>query len=165
MQLAHNHHKPSTHHKEIILVCEHMTSPANAGSIFRLADAFGVKEIIFCGNQPDTRSSRLRKTARNTEKTIPFRASDTIKNTLQELHDLSFTSIALEITSNSKPMSTIDFSRLDKVALVIGAESIGITDETLEQCNNIAHITMYGINSSMNVAQATGIALYELTRS
>ena len=165
MQLAHNHHKPSTHNKEIILVCEHVTSPANAGSIFRLADAFGVKEIIFCGNQPDTGSSRLRKTARNTEKTVPFRASDTIKNTLQELHDLSFTSIALEITSDSIALSTIDSAKLDKVVLVIGAESTGITADTLKQCNITTHIEMYGINSSMNVAQATGIALYELTRS
>lgn len=165
MQLTHNHHKPATHTKEIILICEHMSSPANAGSIFRLADAFGVQEIIFCGDQPETTSSRLRKTARNTEKIIPFRASESVNDTLQELHSRSFTSIALEITSNSTSISTIDFSVIDKIVLIVGAERLGVTQQTLEQCHKVAHITMYGNNSSMNVAQATGIALYELTRS
>jgi len=165
VQLAHTHHQPATHNKKIILICEHITSPANAGSIFRLADAFGIQEIIFCGNQPEIKSSRLRKTARNTEKTVPFRASESIKNTLRELHNLSFTSIALEITSDSVALSNIDFTAIHKVALVIGAERLGVTQQTLEQCHKIAHINMYGKNSSMNVAQATGIAFYELTRS
>ena len=34
----------------------------------------------------------------------------------------------------------------------------------LQQSNVITHIEMYGQNSSMNVAQATAIALYELTK-
>lgn len=165
MQLTHHHHKPASHFKEIILICENISSPANAGSIFRLADAFGVKEIIFCGAQPEVTSSRLRKTARNTEKTIPFSISQSIQKTLTDLHNNSFTSIALEITSDSLSIASIDYSTITKIAVIIGAESIGVTQLTLQQCHKIVHIPMYGTNSSMNVAQATGIALYEFTRS
>lgn len=165
MQLTHAHHAPATHNKEIILICDHISSPANAGSIFRLADAFEVKEIVFCGTAPDTSSSRLRKTARNTERTVLFRESESTITALKELYIEGFTAIALEITSNSVAMNSVDFSAITKIALVVGAERIGVQQETLEICHKIAHIPMYGTNSSMNVAQATGIALYELTRS
>lgn len=164
MQLTHAHHAPSTHNKEIILVCDHLTSPANAGSILRLADAFGVKEIIFVGISPDISSSRLRKTARNTERTVPFRESESMIQTIKSLHKESFISIALEITTDSTPISSIDLPENGKIALIIGSERSGITQETLHLCSKIAHIPMFGTNSSMNVAQATGIALYELTR-
>ncbi|WP_375252443.1 TrmH family RNA methyltransferase, partial [Dokdonia donghaensis] len=72
--------------------------------------------------------------------------------------------IALEIDSTSIPIAEVHIANMSKISLVIGAESTGVTPEALEQCAVIAHIPMHGINSSMNVAQAAGIALYELTR-
>ncbi|ANH61108.1 TrmH family RNA methyltransferase [Dokdonia donghaensis] len=164
MQLTHTHHSPASHNKEIIIVCDHVSGPANAGSIFRLADAFGVQEIIFCGNTPDVTSSRLRKTARNTERTVRFRESENITTTLINLREEGFNSIALEIDSTSIPIAEVHIANMSKISLVIGAESTGVTPEALKQCAVIAHIPMHGINSSMNVAQAAGIALYELTR-
>lgn len=164
MQLTHTHHSPASHNKEIIIVCDHVSGPANAGSIFRLADAFGVQEIIFCGNTPDVTSSRLRKTARNTERTVRFRESENIAITLINLREQGFNTIALEIDSTSIPIAEVHIANMSKISLVIGAESTGVTPEALKQCAVIAHIPMHGINSSMNVAQAAGIALYELTR-
>lgn len=164
MQLTHTHYTPASHNKEIIIVCDHVSGPANAGSIFRLADAFGVQEIIFCGNAPDVTSSRLRKTARNTERTVRFRESENISTTLINLREEGFSTIALEIDSTSIPIAEVHIANMSKISLVIGAESTGVTPEALEQCAVIAHIPMHGINSSMNVAQAAGIALYELTR-
>lgn len=164
MQLTHTHHSPASHNKEIIIVCDHVSGPANAGSIFRLADAFGVQEIIFCGNTPDVTSSRLRKTARNTERTVRFRESENITTTLINLREQGFSTIALEIDSTSIPIAEVHIANMSKISLVIGAESTGVTPEALKQCAVIAHIPMHGINSSMNVAQAAGIALYELTR-
>lgn len=164
MQLTHTHHSPASHNKEIIIVCDHVSGPANAGSIFRLADAFGVQEIIFCGNTPDVTSSRLRRTARNTERTVRFRESENIAITLINLREQGFNTIALEIDSTSIPIAEVHIANMSKISLVIGAESTGVTPEALKQCAVIAHIPMHGINSSMNVAQAAGIALYELTR-
>jgi len=53
---------------------------------------------------------------------------------------------------------------LISVALVIGDENSGISEEILSQCKKQVHITMFGKNSSMNVSQAAAIALYELTK-
>ena len=163
MQLTHSSHIAASHSKEIILICDQLTSPANAGSLFRLADAFGVQQIIFGGILPDITSGRVRRTARNTEKIIPFSKSDHLPQTIASLHKMGFQSIALEITASSIPIANLEISS-HKIALIIGSERHGIHDELLELCTHTTHIPMYGANSSMNVAQAGGIALYELTR-
>lgn len=162
MQLTHDHHTPLSHHKEIILICDHIISPANMGGIFRLADAFGVSEIIFSGEQPDLSSNRLRKTARNTEKQVPFSHTEDISKTLTSLHSKGFSSIAIEITTTSKPIQQI--TTKDQIVLIVGSERHGISNTVLNNVHHTAHIDMFGVNSSMNVAQATAIVLYEVTR-
>ena len=56
----------------IILLLDNITGEANLGSLFRLADAFGIQKIIFCGSEPNLNSNRLKRTARNTWKTVNF---------------------------------------------------------------------------------------------
>jgi tRNA G18 (ribose-2'-O)-methylase SpoU len=46
----------------------------------------------------------------------------------------------------------------------LGNERLGVSEQLLKQVQHTAHIEMFGANSSMNVAQATAIALYELTK-
>lgn len=161
MQLTHYSHTKKSHAKEIILLCDHIASPANQGSLFRISDAFGVKEILFTGNSPDTSSSRLRKTARSTEQNIKFRQIESPVEELKELHKRGYISIALEITSNSIPLSKVNLDA-HKIVLIIGNEQHGVSKTILDIAHHTTHITMYGNNSSMNVVQATGIALYHI---
>ena len=73
--------------------------------------------------------------------------------------------LALEITDDSIPLDSISSKELKKVALIVGNEISGISEELLKLSDNRLHITMFGRNSSMNVAQSAGIALYEITKS
>lgn len=161
-QLTHESYENSTVDRNIILLCDHVKSPANIGAIFRLADAFAVSEIIFCGISIDLTSSRLKKTARNTQESVRFHESETPIEKLKELHLKGYTSIALEITSQSIPIHSFDATDYDKLILVIGDERHGISPDVLNSTHHTLHIPMYGYNSSMNVAQATAIALYNL---
>lgn len=161
MQLTHSSHRKQSHAKEIILLCDHIVSPANQGSLFRLADAFGVREVIFIGSAPDTGSSRLKRTARSTEQHISYRNTDTPIEVIRTLTQEGYTPVALEITSSSVELNKLTIDS-HKILLIIGNEQQGISQEILEMSQHIAHITMYGNNSSMNVAQATGIALYHI---
>lgn len=165
MQLTHQAHNiPKDNSKDIIVLCDHVKGPANIGSIFRLSDAFGVKEIIFGGPSVDISSSRLKRTARNTQDKVRFRESANLQLTLQELHAQGYHSIAIEITDQSIPLHKLSNTAWDKVVLIIGDENFGISEGILKMVTQTGHISMLGINSSMNVAQALGIALYELTR-
>jgi tRNA G18 (ribose-2'-O)-methylase SpoU len=48
------------------------------------------------------------------------------------------------------------------IAIIIGHETIGISEEVLTLCDSSIEIPMYGIANSLNVSVATGIILYHL---
>jgi tRNA G18 (ribose-2'-O)-methylase SpoU len=95
---------------------------------------------------------------------IPYYHRPETADTLRELKRNGYTLVGLEITDQSRSISETDFTPLQPIALIIGAESKGLFPETLELLDLSVHIPMYGRNTSMNVVQACGMALYEITR-
>lgn len=166
IQLSHSNNPFEEKKFPVVLVLDSITSPANVGSLFRLADAFNVEKIIFCGSTfADLSSNRLKRTARSTLDTVPAEQHQSTYQTCMELKSQGYTILSLEITSNSKPVEALAYEKFKKMALVLGNENAGIEEEVLRITDEIIHINMFGKNSSMNVAQATGIALFEITKS
>ncbi len=167
MPIQLDHNKTSFIKKQfpITLICDRVNSPANMGSLFRIADSFGVEQIYFCGEEITVMSKRMERTARSTHKIIPYHEEDDIIFVIDALKEKGYTILALEITENSVAIDTYQPNVGDKIALVIGEENLGVSDQVLEKAANALHINMFGNNSSMNVATATAIALYELTKS
>ena len=88
-------------------------------------------------------------------------------NTLNEVKILKakgYFIIALEITSNSEPINTFKTPLQQPIALIVGDENFGISEDVLNLSDVVIHINMFGQNSSMNVVQATTIAFYEITK-
>lgn len=148
----------------IVLVCDGVKSPSNIGSLFRICDALGVSEIIFCNTELNINSSRLQKTARNTQKRVSYLKSEDIIATITNLEKEDYLITALEITDTSTSLENFSGSNNQKIALVIGNEQQGISERVLQKITQIIHIDMFGENSSMNVVQATSIALYSIIK-
>lgn len=147
----------------ITIVCDNVTNAPNIGSLFRVADAFGVNDIIFCGVNI-TLGKRMTKTSRSTEKYVNYSIEEHIEVALQELKSKDYFLLALEITENSADLSQFTLSTKQPIALLLGDENFGISEHILTNVDAVVHINMFGNNSSMNVVQATSIALYELTK-
>ncbi len=148
----------------VTLVCDRVNSPANIGSLFRIADSFGVEQIYFCGEDITVISKRMQRTARSTHHTIPYQQKDNLMDTLSFLKNEGYTLLALEITDTSIPVEKYMPVDQEKIALIIGEENFGVSTNALAIAKESLHINMFGTNSSMNVATATGIALYEITK-
>jgi tRNA G18 (ribose-2'-O)-methylase SpoU len=148
----------------IVLVTDQVSNAPNIGSLFRISDAFGVEKIIFCGENIPVLGRRMTKTSRATEKVVPFETKEDIYSVISQLQQEKYTIISLEITENSQSVHTIDFSKFEKIALVVGDENFGVNPETIYESALVVHIDMFGQNSSMNVVQATNIVLYEITK-
>lgn len=161
MQLNHEQNKFSAKQFPLTLVCDHIYFQDNIGSLFRISEAFGVEKIIFIGENIPLNPRKINKTSRSTHLKIPYEVIKSSK-VPEYLHD--FEKIALEITSESQKIENLEINSDKKIALVIGSEISGISDELLTICNKTVHIEMFGSNSSMNVVQAAGIALYEITK-
>ncbi|MFD1162377.1 TrmH family RNA methyltransferase [Hwangdonia seohaensis] len=163
MQLTHYNTNFNKQKFPITLVCDHVTNAPNIGSLFRIADAFGVEKLILCGENIHL-GRKMAKTSRATEKVLNYEIAETASKIVEELKNENHQIISLEITSSSKPIHTFKFSKEKPIALIIGDENFGVSEAILKISDAIIHIDMFGRNSSMNVVQATNIALYEITK-
>ena len=163
MQLKHYNTNFKKKAFPIILVSENVTNAPNIGSLFRISDAFGIEKLILCGeNIPLGR--KMTKTSRATEKSVHFELKASALDVIKSLKNEGYQIISLEITSQSTPIHLMSFLNHKKIVMVIGDENFGISDSILNISDSVIHIEMYGQNSSMNVVQATNIALYEITK-
>lgn len=163
MQLTHYDSNFKQQKFPIIIVCDNITNAPNIGSLFRIADAFGVEKIIFCGsNIPMGR--KMTKTSRATENYVSYELKDSALSEVKLLIKKGYQIIALEITDDSNPIHKHNFSFSKPIVLLVGDENFGVSNSILELSNTIIHIEMFGKNSSMNVVQAANIALYEITK-
>ncbi|WP_409416128.1 TrmH family RNA methyltransferase [Flavobacterium sp. PS2] len=163
MQLTHEEIQFERKTFPITLVCDHIYFQQNIGSLFRISEAFGVENIIFLGKDIPLNPRKINKTSRNTHLHIPYTVIEETQDLVTHLVDLNCEIIALEITNSSKPLKEVILPADKKIALIIGSEINGISEELLKISSQIVHINMFGKNSSMNVVQAASIALYEFT--
>jgi len=164
LQYNHDTAQFKVHSFPITIVCDNLQSPANLGSLFRLCDAFGVKNVVLCGSQTDLDRPRLRKAARNADASLVISKWETTEGFIMQLESDQHLSIALEYSTKSISLTSFDLKSELPILLFIGNENNGVSQQVLDFVNHTLHIDMYGVNSSMNVIQATGIALYEITQ-
>jgi len=163
VQLTHEENQFERKTFPITLVCDHIYFQQNIGSLFRIAEAFGVENILFLGKDIPLTPRKINKTSRSTHLHVPHTVIEEIADLKAYLIENNFEIIALEIANNSKPLKEVLIPENKKIALLLGSEIDGISDELLKISNQIIHINMFGKNSSMNVVQAASIALYEIT--
>ena len=163
MQLTHEENQFERRTFPITLICDHIYFQQNIGSLFRISEAFGVENIIFLGKDIPLTPRKINKTSRSTHLYVPHQIIEETSELITYLLENKFEIIALEITNNSKPLKEIIIPENKKIAVLIGSEINGVSDELLKISNQIVHINMFGKNSSMNVSQATSVILYELT--
>ena len=163
MQLNHYNTNFQQRTFPITVVCDNVTNAPNLGSLFRICDAFGIQELILCGKHIPL-GRKMTKTSRATENVVKYSTHENTIEVITALKQEGNQLIALEITESSQPIYNFNASSNQNIVLIVGDENFGISDDVLKLCDSIIHIPMYGQNSSMNVVQATNIALYEITK-
>jgi len=147
---------------EIDVLLERLDSRANLGSIFRNSEAFGVVNMwVHEANRDYLKSNRFKRTSRSTEYSLNILF---YKDKVSVLNAFKGTTIGIEITKNSESISFLKKDLKSKILLILGNEKLGINSDTLNRLDKNYHIKMFGTNSSLNVAQTLGIALYEIRR-
>ena len=163
MQLNHYNSTFKKQKFPITLICDNVTNAPNIGSLLRISDALGVEELIFCGENSQL-GKRMKKTSRSTEKYVSHKVESDILQVDTSLKSKRYFIIALEITDSSISLDDFILNTNQPIALIIGNENVGVSEDILKLADEIVHIKMFGENTSMNVVQATSIILYELTK-
>lgn len=162
IQLDHSQHSVQMKRYPICLLAHDINLAVNIGSLFRLADAFALEKIYLSGNSAVQPNRKINKTSRSTHKIVPFSYAQEPLSIVKELKSDGYKIISLEITSASVDIRTFTTSLYDKICLILGDENRGVCQELIDASDHVVHIPMLGENSSMNVASACAIAVYEL---
>ncbi|MEI8060871.1 MAG: RNA methyltransferase [Candidatus Berkelbacteria bacterium] len=145
---------------QVYLILDNIRSMYNVGAIFRTADAALVEKLYLCGITATPPRKEIEKTALKTVDFVPWEKRDNTIELIKELKKQGIQVIALEQTNDSINYKNFDFQK--PVAIIVGHEVDGVSDDLLQLCDGIVDIPMYGIANSLNVSTAAGIILYHL---
>lgn len=145
-----------------VFVLDSIRSLNNVGSVFRTADAFCFEAVYLCGftGQPPHRD--IAKTSLGATETVSWCYFQSIHDSLISLRNEGFTIVGLEQTTGSRPLQHLEPALDQKVAVVLGNEVTGISEEALALCDEVYEIPQFGTKHSLNVSVAAGIAGWQL---
>ena len=105
----------------------------------------------------------ISKTALKAEEWIPWEYEENPLHVIDNLRSQGYRIAALEKTESSIDIASQKSP--EKICLILGHEVLGVSQELLTHADMVIHIPMHGKKESLNVAVATGIALYALGKA
>lgn len=144
----------------LLIVLEGIEKPGNLGAVLRTADAAGVDAVIISDPQSDIYNPNVIRSSLGCIFTVQVAVCSTAAaiSWLQKNHIRIFATSpdASEIYTKS------DFKKPS--AIVMGAESPGLSDQWLNIAGRRINIPMKGISDSLNVSTSTAIVVFEAVR-
>ena len=152
-----------------IVVLENIMNPTNVGAIFRSAAALGMDAVLLtpgCSNPLYRRSARV---SMGTVFQIPWtyigdEMSCWPHPGMEQLHKLGFKTAAMALSDDSISIDDPVLLQEEKLAVVLGTEGDGLTHETIANCDYTVRIPMSNGVDSLNVAAASAVAFWQLSR-
>lgn len=150
-----------------IVVLENVMNPTNVGAIFRSAAALGMDAVLLtpgCSNPLYRRAARV---SMGTVFQIPWTfigstMSHWPEPGMSKLRALGFKTAAMALRTDSIPIDDPALLSQEKLAIILGSEGDGLTNDTIADCDYTVLISMYHDVDSLNVAAASAVAFWQL---
>lgn len=144
----------------LVLLVEGVEKPGNLGAMLRTADAAGVDAVIAADPVTDWGNPNVVRGSKGTVFSVPV-ASGSTTEVLDWLRARGICVVAT--TPDTEDLHT-DVDLRGAVAIAVGTEKYGLTDEALQRADARVRIPMVGRANSLNVATSAAIVLYEAVR-
>lgn len=147
-----------------VVVLEDVVDPDNVGAIFRHAAAFEADAVLLSTHCGDPLYRKAVRTSMGWVLRVPYARVPNGQDLVAELHRAGFRTVALTPRATASPLPGLGSQLGDRFALLLGAESTGLTDATIDAATHRVRIPTSPHVDSLNVASAAAIAMYELFR-
>ena len=147
----------------LVLVVDNLRSAFNVGSIFRIAECFGVAHVYLCGYTATPEQAKLKKSAMGTDVYQRWSWHARAAELLGHLKSTGYLVYGLETSATALSLHEMSFAKVP-TALVFGNERFGIESDILGLCDGVVEIPCQGRKNSLNVAVSLGVATYEWRR-
>lgn len=145
-----------------IVVIEAVDNPTNLGAIIRSAVALGWDGVVLTDGSADPLARRALRVSMGTGLKIPFARPGTDAIVTDLLRGHGYLSIALTPHHDAIPLDRVAGDDSRKVAIMLGSERDGLSEDTMAGCDLRVRIPMHHGTDSLNVAAAAAVALWRL---
>ena len=150
-----------------IAVLENVMNPTNVGAIMRSAAALNIDAVLLtpaCSNPLYRRAIRV---SMGTVFQIPWtfigdEATDQPAVDMDFLKDLGFKTVSMALEEDSVSIDNEELMKEDRLAIILGSEGYGLSDETIKASDYTVLIPMSHGVDSLNVAAASAVAFWQL---
>tara|TARA_B100000579_G_C22657538_1_gene769267 strand:- start:230 stop:763 length:534 start_codon:yes stop_codon:yes gene_type:complete len=145
----------------LILILDNVRSLNNIGSIFRTADAFLVQKIYLCGITATPPNKDIHKTALGATESVDWEYQNKASGVVKQLQADGIKVYAIEQADESISLEKFEVNKYKTSAFVLGNEVKGVSQETVNQCDEVIEIPQEGTKHSLNIAAATAVVLWD----
>ena len=150
-----------------VAVLEGIVDSTNIGAIFRSAAAMHIDVVLLTPTCCDPLCRRAVRVSMGTVFQIPWtRIGDTKEQWpqpgLQWLNEQGFKTAAMALSDEAVTIEDKNLMAEEKLAIILGTEGDGLSDQTIAQCNYAVCIPMSHDVDSLNVAAASAVAFWQL---
>lgn len=168
-----------------VVLLEEVQNPTNVGAIFRSAAALGIDAVLLTKGCSDPLYRRAARVSMGNVFNIPWTflpkdipVSDNTSSDkgrisyeplmpagrIEWLKSRGFYTAAMALSDDAVFLGSEDFSKYEKLAVIMGTESTGLHPDTIRSCDTSVMIPMKNGVDSLNVAAAAAVAFWELRR-
>ena len=147
----------------LIIVLDNVRSQHNIGAVFRSADAFGLEGVLLCGICCTPPNQEIHKTALGAELSVAWQHFDDTRQAIAFLRERGYLIYSVEQTENSQTLDSFEVASDEKIAVVLGHEVFGVSQEVVDMSDGVIEIPQYGTKHSLNVSVAAGIVMYQIS--
>ena len=146
----------------VTLVLDNVRSEMNVGSVFRTADAFLIERICLCGITPQPPKAEIHKTALGAEESVTWQYYPNALDAIGQLKDEGYTICSIEQVHDSVSLEQLTFNPRQRVAIVLGNEVKGVSQEVVDASDLCVESPQYGTKHSLNISCCAAIVMWQV---
>jgi 23S rRNA (guanosine2251-2'-O)-methyltransferase len=143
------------------VVLDHVEDPRNLGSVVRSAAAFGAGGVFFPPRRQVQVTPSVTKVAEGGLEYVPVVPVANVAQFLKQIKEAGIWCYGLEADGEAR-MAEFEFGR--SAAFVLGGEGVGLSAPARKECDVVVAIPLADNVTSLNVAAAAAVTLYEFRR-
>ena len=147
---------------DVFVAVEDISDPGNLGTVIRTVDGAGAAGVILLGQSVDPFHPTAVKASMGAIFSVPLAETESVEELWSWARERGVQTIA---TSAHAAQSFWEAPYRFPALLLLGSEGAGLAEDVQRNADLAVSIPMYGASSSLNLAVAAGLMLYELRRA
>lgn len=145
----------------LVVVCDHITDAGNLGAIVRSAESAGACGVVVPNRRAAQITPATYKTSAGAVSHMKIAQVPNLCRAIDELKEAGFWAVGATEHADDLLWQT---DMQGRIALVMGNEHDGISQLVMKNCDMLCKLPQRGSISSLNVAQASTVFMYEWLR-